>query len=229
MSGYIDDFKNHRVQLQEALSPYTTSNVNVLVTKMNDLVSRLLATKPDWEKTLATQTNDVGDRSKWLESDVSLQAVVSAAEDTILGGIATKKVLGELIESDASPQAVVEAADDPDPRGIVTKKVESKSNEMRDVQSTKLSELREELQLSLDDLCNRNMKIFELKLAFHTQKLQDDIASSARFAKRTLSGTHDRLLHEVCPFTDGFVYRSRIVFYQDLRELWKEMVSVGLG
>ena len=228
MSGYIDDFKNHRIQLQEALSPYTASNVNVLVTKMNDLASRLLATKPSWEKTLATQTNDVGDRSKWLESDVSLQAVVEAAEDPILGGIATKKVLGELIESDASLQAVVEAAEDPVLGGIVTK-VESKSNEMRDVQSTKLSELREELQLSLDDLCNRNMKIFELKLAFHTQKLQDDIASSARFAKRTLSGTHDRLLHEVCPFTDGFVYRSRIVFYQDLRELWKEMVSVGLG
>jgi hypothetical protein len=87
MSGYIDDFKNHRVQLQEALSLYTASNVNVLVTKMNDLVSRLLATKPDWEQTLATQTHDVGDRSKWLESDVSLQAVVSAAEDPIIGGI----------------------------------------------------------------------------------------------------------------------------------------------
>jgi hypothetical protein len=232
MSGYIDDFKNHRVQLQEALSLYTASNVNVLVTKMNDLVSRLLATKPDWEKTLATQTHDVGDRSKWLESDVSLQAVVSAAEDPILGGIATKKVLGDLserIQSDASLQAVVEAAEDPVLGGIVTKKVESKSNEMRDVQSTKLSELRDELELSLDELCNRNMKIFELKLAFHIQKLQDGIASSAQLVKRTLSGTHDRLLHEVCPFTDGFVYRSRIVFYQDLRELWKEMVSVGLG
>jgi hypothetical protein len=84
-------------------------------------------------------------------------------------------------------------------------------------------------KLSLDELCNRNMNIFELKLAFHTQQLQDAIASSAQFVVRTLSGPHDRLLHEVCPFAAGFVYRSRIVFYQDLRELWKEMVSLGRG
>ena len=124
MAGYIEEFKNHRVQLQEALSLHTASNVKVLVTKMSDLVSRLLATKPDWEKALATQTQDVGDRNKWLESDAALQAVVSAAEDTVLGG-------------------------------IVTKKVELKSNEMRDVQSTKLSGLRGELELSLDEFHNR--------------------------------------------------------------------------
>jgi hypothetical protein len=75
-----------------------------------------IETKPDWEKTLATQTQKLGDRSKWLESDASLQAVVSAAEDPVLGG-------------------------------IVTKKVESKPNEMRDVQSIKLSELRDELEV----------------------------------------------------------------------------------
>ena len=168
MSGYIDDFKNHRVQLQEALSLYTASNIKVLVTKMSDLVSRLFETKPDWEKTLATKTQDLGDRSEWIESDATLQAVVSAAEDPVLGG-------------------------------IVTKKVESKSNEMRDVQSTKLSELRDELELSLDELCNRNMDIFESKLAFHTQQLQEAIARSAQYVVRTLSGPHDRLLHEVPP------------------------------
>ena len=196
MAGYVDDFKNHRVQLQEALSLHTASNVKGLVTKMNNLVSRLLATKPDWEKTLDTQTHDVGDRSKWLESDVSLQAVVSAAEDPVLGGIATKKV-------------------------------EPKSKEMRDAQSTKLSELRDDLMLSLDVWCKRNMDIFELKLAFHTQQLQDTIKSSADFVVRTLSGPYDRLHHDVCSFTAGFVHHSRIVFYQDLRELWKEMVSFG--
>ena len=168
MSGYIDDFKNHRVQLQEALSLYTASNIKVLVTKMSDLVSRLFETKPDWEKTLATKTQDLGDRSEWIESDATLQAVVSAAEDPVLGG-------------------------------IVTKKVESKSNEMRDVQSTKLSELRDELELSLDELCNRNMDIFESKLAFHTQQLQEAIARSAQYVVRTLSGPYDRLLHEVPP------------------------------
>ena len=167
MAGYVDEFKKHRVQLQERLSLHTASNVKGLVTKMNDLVSRLLATKPDWEKTLATQTHDVGDRSKWLESDASLQAVVSAVEDPVPGGIATKKV-------------------------------KSKSKEMRDAQSTKLSELRDELKSSLDELCNRNMDKFELKLAFHTQQLQDTITSSAEFVVRTLSGPYDRLQHEVC-------------------------------
>jgi hypothetical protein len=91
MAGYIDDFKNHRVQLQEALSLYTASNIKVLVTKMSDLVSRLFETKPDWEKTLATKTQDLGDRSEWIESDAALQAVVSAAEDPVLGGIVTKR------------------------------------------------------------------------------------------------------------------------------------------
>jgi hypothetical protein len=109
----------------------------------------------------------------------------------------------------------------------MTKKVESKFNEMRDVQSTKLSELRDEMKSSLDELCNRNMNIFKVKLAFHTQQLQESITSSAEFVVRTLSGPHDRLRHEVCPFASGFVYRSRTVFYQDMRELWKEMVSLG--
>ena len=203
MLGYVDDFKNHRVQLQEVLSLYTASNVKVLVTKMSDLISRLFETKPDWEKTLATKTQNLGDRSEWLKDDAALQDVVSAAEDPVFGGIATKKV-------------------------------ESKSKEMQDkgiyiVQSIKLAELRDELKLPLDQLCNRNMDIFELKLTFHTQQLQDAIGRSAQFVVRTLSGPYDRLQHEVCPFAAGFVYRSWTIFYQDLRELWKEMVSLEPG
>jgi hypothetical protein len=190
MSGYIDEFKNHRVQLQEALSLYTASNVKVLVTKMSNLVSQLLATKPDWEKTLARKTQNLGDRSEWLNDDASLQDVVSAADDPVLGGIATRKV----------------------------------SNDIFDIQSVNLAELRGQLKLSLDEVCGKNMKIFELKLAFHTQQLQDAIARSAHFVVRTLSGPHDRLLHEVCRFAASCVYRSRTVLYQDLRELWKEMV-----
>jgi len=199
MAGYTEDFKNHRVQLQEVLGLHTASNVTALVKKMNDLVSRLLATKPDWEKTLATQTQGVGDRSKWLESDASLKAVISAAKDPVLGGILTKKVESK-----------------------------SKSKEMSDAQSKKLSELRDEMESSVDKLCKGNMDLFELKLAFQTQQLQDSIESSAQFVVRSLSGPHDRLLHEVCPFAAGFVYRLRTVFYQDLRALWKEMVSFGL-
>ena len=93
---------------------------------MGNLISRLfqVETQPDWEKTLATKMQNLGDRSEWIESDAALQAVVLASEDPVLGG-------------------------------IVTKRVKSKSNEMRDVQSTKLSGLRGELGLSLDELHNR--------------------------------------------------------------------------
>jgi len=208
MKGYIDDFKKHRDQLRDILSLYTALEVKVLgtnVTKMSDLVSRLFETKPQWEKTLATETQnlELGERSKWIESDASLQAFMEAAEDPVLL------------------------------KGIVTKKVESRSKEMRDVQSgvqsKKLSELRDELVSSVDELCQKNVDVFELKLAFHAQQLQDTIESSAQFVVRTLSGPHDRLLHEVCFFIAVFLYRSRTVLYQDLRELWKEMVGFGRG
>ena len=198
MSGYIDEFKNHRVQLQEVLNLYTASNVKVLVTKMSDLVSRLFEIKPDWEKTLATETQNLGDWSEWLNNDAAFQDVVSATEDPTLWGIAIRKV-------------------DFESKGI------------HNVQRVNLAGLRDELRSSLDDLCNQNIDIFESKLAFHTQKLQDSIARSAQFVVRTLSGPYDRLQHEVCPFAASFAYQSRIVFYQDLRELWKEMVSLGLG
>lgn len=182
MADYIEDFKNYRLQLQEVLGLHIASNVNVLLTKMNDLLTRLSTTKPDWETTLATQTQGVGDRSKWLESDASLQAVVSAAKDPVLGGNVTKKVESK-----------------------------SKSNEMRDVQSKKLSELRDEMESSVDKLCKENMDMFELKLAFHTQQLQDAITNSAQFVVRALSGPHDRLLHEVC-LQSCFLYHSPTVF-----------------
>jgi hypothetical protein len=196
MSGYIDEFKNHRVQLQEVLNLYTASNVKVLVTKMSDLVSRLFETKPDWEKILATKTQTLGDWSEWFNNDTAFQDVVSATEDPVLWGIGTRK---------------------------------ADFKDTRDVQQINLAGLRDDLKSSLDDLCNRNMDIFESKLAFHTQQLQDAIARSAQFVVRTLSGPYDRLQHEVCPFVASFAYQSWTVFYQDLRELWKEMVSLGLG
>jgi len=173
MKGYIDDFKEHREQLQQILHLYTALNVKVLVTnvaKTSDLVSRLFETKPEWETTLATETQNLGlgERSKWIESGPSLQALIDAAGDPVL-------------------------------KGIVTKKVESKSNEMRDIQSKKLSELRDEMVSSVDKLCQENEEMFKLKLAFHTKQLQDTIEDSAQFVVRTLSGPYDRLVHEVCP------------------------------
>jgi len=52
--------------------------------------------------------------------------------------------------------------------------------------------------MSLDALCERNLNMFELKLNFHTQKMEETILNSARFVVRTLSGPSDRLRNEVC-------------------------------
>ena len=71
---------------RSSLSLYAASNVKLLITKMSNLVSRLFKTKPDWEKTPAAKTQNLGDRSKWSEGGAALQAVVLAMEDPALGG-----------------------------------------------------------------------------------------------------------------------------------------------
>jgi hypothetical protein len=94
--------------------------------------------------------------------------------------------------------------------------------EIRDVRSIKLSELRGEPELSLDEFCTRNMDIFESKLAFHTQQLQEAIARSVQFVVRT---PHDRLLDEVPPFgVPFFISLTDCIFSfdQDRRELYME-------
>jgi len=117
---------------------------------MSNPVSRPFETNPDWEKTLATKTQNLGDRREWIESDAALQAVISATDVPVLGG----------------------------------HRDEGRVEIQRDArcQSTKLSELRDELKLSAD-MCNRNMDIFES--AFHTQQLQEAIGRSAQFVVRT--------------------------------------------
>jgi hypothetical protein len=57
--------------------------------------------------------------------------------------------------------------------------------------------LKEQLHLSIDVLCSRNLELFELKLKLHTERLEKAILRSARFVISSLSGPHDRLEHEV--------------------------------
>ena len=63
---------------------------------------------------------------------------------------------------------------------------------------TALQHLKKDLGMSLDQLCERNLDMFELKLKLHTQQIQEAILNSARFVVRTVSGPHDRLHNEVC-------------------------------
>ena len=57
------------------------------------------------------------------------------------------------------------------------------------------------------------MELFESKLAFHTQQLQEAIVKLAQFVVRTLSGPHDRLLHEVPPFGVTLYIPHRLFFF----------------
>ena len=132
MKEHIDDFKKHRVQLQEILSLYTTLDVKVLIMniwEMTDLISRVFEPKPKWEKTMATKAQNLGlgERSKWTESDASLQTCMEA-EDWEDGPLLTE---------------------------IVTKKVELRSKE---TQSKKLSELRDERYHRCQQNCVERMR-----------------------------------------------------------------------
>uniref|UniRef100_A0A8H7Y3G6 ZZ-type domain-containing protein n=1 Tax=Psilocybe cubensis TaxID=181762 RepID=A0A8H7Y3G6_PSICU len=68
-----------------------------------------------------------------------------------------------------------------------------------------LSKVKREIQSSLDALCDRNMDMFELRLNFHAQQMEQVIMNSAHLVIQSLSGPSDRLLNK------------------DLRQLWKEM------
>jgi len=124
-------------------------------------------------------------------------------EMTLAAKIQTLGDRSEWVKSDAALQDVVSAADDPVYGGILTKNLKSKTDDMGVAQGANLSELRNKLAMSFDELCRRNMDIFESKLAFHTQQLQAAIMNSAQFVVRTLSGPHDRLLHEASRFVIG--------------------------
>lgn len=81
-----------------------------------------------------------------------------------------------------------------------------------------LNQMKEDLHLSIDVLCQRNMELFGLKLKLHTERLERAILHSARLVISTLSGPHDRLEHEVLVFRICKIL-TYILFSKDLRKL----------
>jgi len=96
--------------------------------------------------------------------------------------------LGDWIDDDTTLVSLVSTSKDP-----------SLNLEGPDFQIlSELQQLKNDLGLSLDKLCEQNLDRFELKLNLHTQQMQEAILNSARFVVRTLSGPYDRLYNEVC-------------------------------
>jgi hypothetical protein len=71
-----------------------------------------------------------------------------------------------------------------------------------------MASLKEEVGVDVKTLCARNKDVFMKKLDFQTAQIQEAISCSAMYIVGQLSGPYDRLKHD------------------DLRKLWKEMVSL---
>uniref|UniRef100_A0A8H7Y3L7 Uncharacterized protein n=1 Tax=Psilocybe cubensis TaxID=181762 RepID=A0A8H7Y3L7_PSICU len=174
MLGHIRTFNRFRLELQQTLSIQVASNVEDLVAKMDTVLSRFFTPKSDWEKNLDVKTRNLGSPSTWIQNTSTLQSLIS---DT----------------NDPSMPLPAPAYED-----------SSASMSMSFGTEMQLSNIKKELQLSVDDLCDKNMDMFELKLSFHTQQMEKAIADSAILVIQSLSGPCDRVVNE------------------DLRQLWKE-------
>lgn len=89
-----------------------------------------------------------------------------------------------------------------------------------------LFKVKKELELSLDTLCDKNLNKFEMKLSFHAQQMELAIANSAQLVIQSLSGPSDRLVNEVSSLVSPFLTSADILLLQDLKQLWKEMVTL---
>lgn len=151
-----------------------------MLEKMDVLLLRLFAPKADWEKEIVAKTRQLGKPkdskdSKDLVNDITTLQTLVAITKDPL---LDAKNAGE----DNSTKAGFKAA-----------------------LPTQIEQLRKELHLSLDVLCERNQEMFELKLNYHTQQLQEAILNSAQYVVQSLSGPYDRLHNEVRFLSDMFV------------------------
>ncbi|KAH9481752.1 hypothetical protein JR316_0006279 [Psilocybe cubensis] len=161
------EIKAFRLELQQTLSIQVASNVEDLVAKMDTVLSRFFTPKSDWEKNLDVKTRNLGSPSTWIQNTSTLQSLIS---DT----------------NDPSMPLPAPAYED-----------SSASMSMSFGTEMQLSNIKKELQLSVDDLCDKNMDMFELKLSFHTQQMEKAIADSAILVIQSLSGPCDRVVNEV--------------------------------
>jgi hypothetical protein len=172
MLAYIADFEGYRVRLHQTLSVQVASGVSDLVTKMDTLLSRLFAPREPWEIETARRLDALRTpdaNHQWVKDPQTLQALILATGDNEMSFSSN---------SDSTQDAMMPML-----------------NTRMDLQ---LERLKEDLQLSLDVLCDKNRDLFNLQLRLHTERLEQAIMLSARMVIRTLEGPHDRLENEVC-------------------------------
>jgi len=109
---------------------------------------------------------------------------------------------------------------------LIASSEESSTVDVGMVSTTQLQKIRTELTVSLDILCDRNAEMFDLKLSMHSTKIQEAIANSAHHVVKTLSGPYDRLDNKVLYDLSFKIFVIDLTSDQDLRELWKEMVTL---
>lgn len=173
MLVYIADFEAYRVRLHQALSMQVASGVSDLVTKMDALLSRLFAPKAPWEIDTARRLDAIRTSDanhQWITDPQALQALVLATGDSEMSFSTSP---------DSSQDAMAPM--------------------MHTRMDLQYERLKEDLQLSLDDLCKKNRDLFNLQLRLYAERLEQAIMISARMVIRTLEGPHDRLENEVCP------------------------------
>lgn len=171
--GHIEQFGKYRAQLQTTLQIQMASRVDTLIVKMDVVLSNLFTPKLDWEKNLDRKIRTLGPPEKWINDDATLQSLISESQDTSFAFASTP---GQSASKDAEKSKNAFAMD-----ALLTK-------------------VKKELQASVKTLCEQNKEMFDIKLTFHAQQIEQSIATSTQMVIKTLQGPYDRLFHEVCIF-----------------------------
>jgi len=175
LNQHIEMFNQLRGRMQDHLSIATAQTQQNMSKTMNRIFDHLMAAQQPWEKQIANLDSTAG-RSTWLSNDETLKSVLIKTEDPSIDLDSLKK------NSDGVA-------------GVVVKK--TADGRQPNIAQNALALVREALQLSLEDLCSKNYSRFELKLEFHTEKLQAAIDNSTRRVMEALEGPHAQLEHEV--------------------------------
>ena len=97
-----------------------------------------------------------------------------------------------------------------------------------------LQDLKDELHEDWESAITRNMETFEGKFALYQRQLQDELSrvmrdESSRVIDELNKGPHDKIKNQVRTgrFALKRAYDNLCDLLQELREIWKEMVSMS--
>lgn len=177
-TGFVSTFGELRQRLMIVLGIQTAFNVSQMVFNTNKTLARFFEAQNPKEKEFMKEINAV--RSDVLKGDIpALQKLVGSIEGSSMGKNTPDA-------SHGIKDGEKRGSSKPDP-----KKVASVNTNIY------MDELREEIQSSVDTLCQKNLEQFEMSLALHMDHLKKSIHASADRVINSLSGPYDRLWHKV--------------------------------